>query len=532
MGFSEDEAHTMSLCKEKCPYVEYEHYYKYYGQLDYGHHWIDSAFHKQATDYNPVDKLEHGNVDFSLYRNPSAIGIAISTATITLNVFTQINRLMVEKAVGACKAHSRDFSTYGNSKVQHDYVEAWDIAVATYAGSMLIDDDDDDDDLSANSKNKKNTNNEQYEYGTLYYSLVEEMAKEFGVLHNSYKSNTGRSIVNSKIMEEFNLGRNALLQDDCDIASNSYYRIIILMRIPLLQGILRSAYELEKNASDDNDENENIERERGSAHAYLAALLPDLTSCSKESAQIIYDEFNNYVRRPSYKIVHDELYNNLECLRIICTDIGGYINANTGDYYKQTYPLCGGNAGSGVYDATSTIGNGSDGSELERRSSTGSSSRSSSSERFNNKTTGNKHNVFIVAVVVCGCIIIAAAAAAYGGTRRNNSYHYSSGIAGGSSSSSSSNSRSSRGLLSSVSSQADYWLSRRSSFGNSIGSSNRSSSSNGFGGGSFAIELGNSSFSSINSNNSNSNNNDNDNSSSSSNVSLELPLQEITRSVI
>jgi len=159
----------------------------------------------------------------------------------------------------------------------------------------------------------------------------------------------GRSIVNSKIMEEFRVGREALRQGDCESASDSYYRIIHFMRIPLIQGVLRSAYELSQTTNNDH----NL-YERGRGSAYLAALLPDLNQCSTESANIIYDQLKvtttptNGDDSPSgvvvvaavdYKVIHDEIYKHLECLRIDCNDLGGYINTSTGIYFTQTFVL-------------------------------------------------------------------------------------------------------------------------------------------------------------------------------------------------
>jgi len=187
MGYSEEEGEAMLA--DPTGYVEYAHYYQYYGQLDYGHHWIDSAFHQRKTDYTTHDKLLHGNEDFSLYneeantKNGSGLGIAIATATITLNVFTQINRLMAEKAVGACKKHTHDFSSYGGSsqKVVKKYVEAWDIAVATYAGSMLITETTKVDATTETNDNDKDedTDNIYYQYGTVLFWYDRRNSKRF-----------------------------------------------------------------------------------------------------------------------------------------------------------------------------------------------------------------------------------------------------------------------------------------------------------------------------------------------------------------
>jgi len=499
MGYSEEEAETMFVnCekknnKEHCPYGEYDHYYKYYGQLDYGHHWIDSAFHQRRTDYTTQEKLLHGNEDFSLYsdnsnNNKTALGIAIGTATIALNVFTRINRLMVESAIGACKEHSHDFSTYGSSKVVRDYIEAWDVAVATYAGSILLTND-----------NKINDDDDQYKYGTLYFGMVEDMAKEFGVVVDSSKSNSipnnlGQSVVNTKIMDEFLIGREALFQGDCNIANDSYFRILHLMRIPWIQGVLRSAYELANPKSSNHGHDEHYERGRGSA--YLAALLPDLNQCSSESAKLIYDQLKvtseTATQSVDYKVIHDEIYKNLECLRVDCKDIGGYINIKTGNYFKGTSLFC-----DGILDAASTV----NAAKTEHRytneyvpesSTTNLSSLSSSPPH--SSSMGVVHYLYGL-FVVCSCTIAVIGVIT---SRRSSS------------------STSTSDILSSVSSHVDYWFSR-SKFRSSTTRSSNSSSSSLVGS---LVELGNSSLSSVNGQ---INNND---SFSSSSMSIELSLQE------
>lgn len=477
MSFSEDEAERMfEKCggsnpklqqknknKQHCPYGEYDHYYQYYGQLDYGHHWIESAFHHRATDYDTRDTFLHGNEDFSLYDNSKELGMAIGTATITLNVFTQINRLLVEAAVGKCKDHIDDFSTYGQSSSQlvEEYVEAWDTAVALYAGSALIISSGittaSTSDNNNNNNNSNNKNNNE-DYGTMYYGMVEELAQEFGATDGSV------SMVNTKIFDEFLIGREALLNGDCDIANDSYFRIIHLMRVPLLQGVLRAASNL------DNKNSNNNTFERGRGKAYLAALLPDLNQCSAESAQIVYDQ----LRVPSsatatggvnYELVQDELYKNLECLRVDCSDI------------DPSHPSC----PDGYFDAEATV----NAAKTEHRYTntrdprTSSVDSSASSHKSSSGDRGGTHYVYGF-VAVCGCVI-----SVFGIITRRSSPTLLPLRA--------------NDILSSVTSSADYWFTNnRSGYGsrrNDSSSSSRSYDRSNGSLGSF-VELGNSSSSS------------------------------------
>ena len=63
-GFSEHVAEKMFKCKDKCPYPDYEKFYKYYGQLDYGDLWITAAFDAKSTSFGDT-KFDRGNVDFT-----------------------------------------------------------------------------------------------------------------------------------------------------------------------------------------------------------------------------------------------------------------------------------------------------------------------------------------------------------------------------------------------------------------------------------------------------------------------------------
>jgi hypothetical protein len=120
-GFSENEALKMYRCKHDCPYPEYEKFYKYYGILDFGDVWIEAAFEGKNTKFG-ASKFDHGNVDFSSM-TMAGRAEAIKRATVYMNVFTQVYRILQEFAIDSCK---NDCS--GDSC--HTAVEQWDSAVA------------------------------------------------------------------------------------------------------------------------------------------------------------------------------------------------------------------------------------------------------------------------------------------------------------------------------------------------------------------------------------------------------------------
>lgn len=324
-GFSEDESKRMYYCEHHggCDsYLEYENFFKYYGILDYGNHWIDSAFSNKSTDFS------RGNINFSVL-SKRARNAAISTATVTMNTFTKINQLMVEYAIDGCKKSVKDFSTYGDSSSTDAVIAHWDQAVGIYAGSALIVRESDD---AAEQDSKT---------GALYFHLVQELAENFGVLEESGK----QSVLNKKILEEFKRGRFGLTQDDCDgQVFKSYWTIVHAMRVPWIQGVLKAAFVLstEKDAMAISNENF-LEEQRGRGAASLAALLPDLHSTSPTTAQVVHDEFEKSLSggRLNYVVVRDALEHAYQFLSVTCDEVGGYLNPETGNYYQATRP-CGG----------------------------------------------------------------------------------------------------------------------------------------------------------------------------------------------
>lgn len=327
-GYSEEEGLRMYYCENHggCGnYQEYQHYYDYYGILDYGDHWIEACFAGANTEYINSNRLQHGNVDFGVFTNRGRTA-AIVTATVAMNVFSGVNRLMVEFGVSGCKKNSDDHQTYGNSHSMESAIGAWDQAVALYAGSALFWDDE---------GSESNT-------GSLYYNLVDELATDFGVLEEKFPH---RATVNKYIMEEFVKGKKALEQGDCQDmggVNEAYYMIIHKMRTPWIQGILRAAFVL--SAEEDYFEQDRRVNEHGKGAAFLAALLPELHKCSPNTAQRIYEDFKvsyGSNERVNYYELRELLEPHYQCLGVTCEEVGGFVNHRTGDYYPGTHP-CGG----------------------------------------------------------------------------------------------------------------------------------------------------------------------------------------------
>eukprot|EP00536_Pseudo-nitzschia_multiseries_P002686 jgi/Psemu1/63776/estExt_Genemark1.C_360046 len=431
-GFSEDEGLRMLYCELHggCrDYTEYQHFYNYYGILDYGHHWINAAWDKAST--SAADPLSHGNQDFSLV-SEAARNHAVVAATVSMNVFTQVNRVMVELGIDGCRKNAKDFSSYGHDSALHSVADAWDRAAATYAGSALVEGgsvaaknkvDNSDDNNDDNSDNDN-------QHGSLYFGLVEKLAREFGVLE--HREGTGIfSIVNRKVMDAFRTGRDALLHAECDqVAEQSYKPIVQWMRVPWIQGVLKSAFLLSEPKTDATIR----DQERGRGMAFVAALLPDLHYCSAQAAEAIYEEFrmletSDIFRTPDYETVRNLLEQHYECLGVTCDEVGGYLNTDTGNYFRATRP-CGG------YGASRTQRRESVAYDVPAKTRSHRSSSSSSSSRTFVSAA------FLVGLVSFGVSLSALFVAVNEHSRRNGGRRIAPGD-----------------IVSAVSSHADYWMS-------------------------------------------------------------------------
>jgi hypothetical protein len=341
-GFSEHEAEKMFHCKHDCPYPDYEKFYDYYGQLDYGDLWIEAAFEGRSTNFASV-KFDRGNVDFSKFSLKARAGkrqmVSISTpqplpilnsalcvslsvysmseaiqrATVYMNVFIHVYRTMQEFSIERCRS-----GTPSEPGHWTDPVTQWDSAVAFYVGSL-----------------------EGAEGGTgqgqLLYTLADETCSAFRTCGEMRTSTAGTSSVNLEILSHFRDGQRHLEQNQCDGAQSKKDRIIQLMTVPLIQGTLQSAYNLEtKNNSADTEQ-----EQQAVAAAFAAAILPDVHFCNAADAQTIYEELKvGKEGRTRFLNVKSAFERNYQCLGVTCQDVGGLFDARRGRYFKTTSP-CG-----------------------------------------------------------------------------------------------------------------------------------------------------------------------------------------------
>jgi hypothetical protein len=307
-GFSEHEAEKMFHCKEHCPYLEYEKFYHYYGKMDYGTLWIEHAL--AGTDTRSDQPFVNGNQDFSLL-NDKGRAQAVATATVSLNVFTQINRIMTEWSIEVCETECGKGNSHDHPVPCPKAANNWDLAVATFVGSMEAE----------NSGN-----------GHLLYSMANARCQDFGTCDTS--DNNQISKANRKIMDLFGSGRTLLEAGNCMDAAAVKFHIVELMTIPLIQGVLKSAYLLK-----DATNKANNDEERGRASAYAAAILPDLHACNQYDASVVENNFMfSTDSAVDFKMVRDALERNYNCLQVRCDDIGGLVDSSGTSYRAGAEP--------------------------------------------------------------------------------------------------------------------------------------------------------------------------------------------------
>lgn len=303
-GFSEHEAEKMFHCKDKCPYLEYEKFYHYYGKIDYGTLWIEHALDGTSTQSD--EPFVHGNQDFSLL-NEKGRAQAVSTATVSLNVLTQINRIMTEWSIETCEVECGKGQSHDKPVPCPKAANNWDLAVATFVGSM-----------EANNSGN----------GHLLYSMANSYCQDFGTCNDDKIAKA-----NGRIMQLFASGRTLLEAGNCMEAAAIKFEIISLMTIPLIQGLLKSAYALHGSNIKNNDE------ERGRAAAYAAAILPDLHACNKHDALAVQSNFKFAKETPvDFELVRDSLERNYNCLQLRCDVIGGLMTEDGTKYRPGAEP--------------------------------------------------------------------------------------------------------------------------------------------------------------------------------------------------
>jgi hypothetical protein len=177
-------------------------------------------------------------------------------------------------------------------------VRSVDEAVAYYTGSRTIEEGSD---------------------GVLLHALAEVRANQMNTRDPLDDDGLGDAVVNVDITRHFNLLADYLQDGNatlCEMAEESKVRIINLMKVPIVQSVIRSAY-IQEMESSENQEGLIVE-----GATFAAAILPFVHECNETIAEIIHSNMKLGVVA-KYKNVKMALETTYDCLGITCSDVGG-----------------------------------------------------------------------------------------------------------------------------------------------------------------------------------------------------------------
>jgi len=239
-------------------------YSDYYGSATYGDEYIQAAFAGG----------QFGSSDFSGFGNEGKEQV-IKKAAAYMNAYMAA----IENAVAALGSCSSDADAA---------VTSWDKTAALFYGAS----------------------------GEIVYAMGEKRCKNFGTCVD------GEAAVNTEIFSNLNAGQAALQSGDCDGANAAAGNIVALMSVPLIQGVLRAAYKLDKE--------EGGEKELGYGTVFAAAVLPAIADCDADAAATIEANLSPTTSSTDFAAVKAAFEGQYGCLNISCEHVSGLVNDDGG----------------------------------------------------------------------------------------------------------------------------------------------------------------------------------------------------------
>lgn len=160
--------------------------------------------------------------------------------------------------------------------------------------------------------------------------LAEKRAPQFDV-EADMPSEAGSSVVNTKLLKLFEDLQASAKQANCVQMANLIPKIISLMQVPIIQGLLREAFEVDP---------KKIEETRGAdgfvevaeGWAFARAVLPSVAACSKDAADTIVRNMNTLGLGPSgphmkdgFEVVKSAVESVYPCMGISCSDVNAMV---------------------------------------------------------------------------------------------------------------------------------------------------------------------------------------------------------------
>jgi len=282
---------SLQANKKMTGYVDFEKYRSYYGIPNYGDEWCLAAFEGRETRFPNM-----GNVDFT-NKTIEARSESVRRGMTLMNVWMYSIREF-EDALDDCD------NNCAVDGCNDDKVSAWDEGVAFYSGSLV--------------DTKKSY---------LLYALANKGCANFKTCGPEGDDNVkGNSFVNIELFKMFNDGQEQLLKGECKEVRELKEKMVNFMTVPLIQGTLRYAYELNMEMEFDLEERSyfSVQKSQAEGNVYAQAVLPLLHACSPEDAEIVRKSMPiNNETIPDFNVVRQAFERNYKCLGITCEMVGG-----------------------------------------------------------------------------------------------------------------------------------------------------------------------------------------------------------------
>jgi hypothetical protein len=301
----------MKPCPTCAYYPDFDKFHTYYGVPDYGNRWILAALTGNSTD-----GFLNGMANFKGMSKQGRMK-AVTEGTIVLNVLMYVIRAM-EQAITDCRA---DCATVDTPDCQVHGVHQLDEAVAFYVGSIPVTDPND--------------------AGVMLYSHAFYRAVEARTGGESGEEVGGEAMANILAMREFGAFQQALNAKQCDLASTSKNVIVNLLKVPLIQGLLRVAFQRE-HFPPEADRRVQVEQLTVWGATYAAALLPWIHVCDAMVAENVFEMM--HAGSPNSLVDFSQLRDWIEplytCLAVTCQQVGGVYDSDSDNWFPGGQP-CG-----------------------------------------------------------------------------------------------------------------------------------------------------------------------------------------------
>lgn len=162
--------------------------------------------------------------------------------------------------------------------------------------------------------------------GSFLYSIAEEECKHFNTC-----TKKGKSTVNTIFMSEMEAFQTNITNRDCWDAHGKKETIARQMKVPLVQGTLRYAYQRAFGT-------ELSQTDIATGAAFAASVVPMIASCSFKDAEIINNNMETSSEKTDFRLVKDALEKHYGCIGITCKDVGGVWDSKAHKYMEYAEP--------------------------------------------------------------------------------------------------------------------------------------------------------------------------------------------------